>query len=137
MTARNVARVVMVMALSFGACSWWSGKNAKTWPMNRLAKVPAAQGTVVTHEWEGRERKVEVKVKHLAPAHQVVTGANYYVVWFKSMQENAPAQNVGILDLNSELEGTRTASTAFVDFDVLVRRPSVRSVPWTSPFRRG
>lgn len=121
MMGRNVARVAMVLVvLSLGACSWWSNMGGKSWPMSNVANVPAASGEVTTRKWDGRERAVEVKVKHLAPSNQVVTGATCYVVWFKSTEANAPAQNMGVLSLNSDLEGTLTASTSFVDFDVLV-----------------
>jgi hypothetical protein len=128
MMGRSVARVLMVVALSMGACSWWSNMGGKSWPMNSSGNVPAASGDVTTRKWEGRERAVEVKVKHLAPANQVVTGATCYVVWFRSMEANAPAQNMGVLSLNSNLEGTLVASTSFVDFDVLVTAEGTPSV---------
>ncbi len=124
MTARGVARGAVVVVLSLGACSWWSNMGAKSWPMSNIANVPAASGEVYTRKWEGRERAIEVKVKHLAPANQVVTGATSYVVWFRSMEANAPAQNMGVLSLNSDLEGSLVASTSFVDFDVLVTAES-------------
>jgi hypothetical protein len=121
MTVRDVARVTLVVAtVAFGACSWWSNMGAKQWPMSNIANVPAANGEVYTRKWDGRERVVEVKVKHLAPANQVVTGKTCYVVWFKSTEQNAPAQNMGVLTLSPDLEGSLTASTSFVDFDVLV-----------------
>ncbi len=121
MMARHAVRVtVVVLALSFAACSWWSNRGGRSWPMSTMGNVPAASGEVTTRKWEGRERAVVVTVEHLAPANQVVSGATSYVVWFKSVEANAPAQNMGVLSLNQDLEGTLTASTSFVDFDVLV-----------------
>lgn len=127
MMGRNIARVAVVLVLALEACSWWSNMGAKEWPMNNVANVPAASGEVYTRKWEGRERSVEVKVKHLAPANQVVTGATVYVVWFQAIEQNAPAQNMGVLSLNSDLEGKLTASTSFVDFNVMVTAESSAS----------
>jgi hypothetical protein len=124
MMRRNALGVATLVMFSLGACSWWSNMGAKSWPLANTSHVPAASGEVLTRKWEGHERQVQIKIKHLAPANQVVTGTTGYVVWFQSVEQSAPAQNMGALSLNQDLEGTLTATTSFVDFNVLVTAES-------------
>jgi hypothetical protein len=72
---------------------------------------------------------VQLNVKNLAPPDQVAPGATTYVVWFAPTQQGAAAQNMGALMLDTDLCGTLTAQTSFVDFDVLVTAESSASVP--------
>jgi hypothetical protein len=100
-------------------CGWWQKREAKTWPLTS-DNLPAATGKVVTDNWSGRTRNVEVDVNHLAPADRVASGANTYVVWFKPAQKDAPAQNMGTIQPDQNLAAKLKTATSFVDFDVFV-----------------
>jgi hypothetical protein len=61
---------------------------------------------------------MSLKVKHLAPASKVSPEATVYIVWVRP--RGGPAQNVGAMDLNSNLEGSMETTTPHHRFTVLV-----------------
>ena len=123
--------------LAFGGCATTDsmlGRNQQTWTMSTAEKIPAAQGKVeVAHEKSGNN-DVKVKVEHLARADEVFEGTSTYVVWVKP--DNGLPQNVGVLQVGSNLKGELKTKTPYKSFDVMVTAemspsataPSTRSV---------
>jgi hypothetical protein len=92
-------------------------------PMLASPRVPAAEGAVSVKDGANGATKLEVSVKHLAPADKVATGASTYVVWLRPIATDSssePAQNVGALAVNKKLEGEMSTVTAYRQFDVFV-----------------
>ena len=71
--------------------------------------VPASQGTVNVTEADNGNTNVDVRVKHLAPAHKMASDSTVYVVWLHAPQGGT--QNLGALTLNDNLEGRLEALT--------------------------
>jgi hypothetical protein len=104
----------LIGALAFGGCS---GMHEQTWTMSTTDKIPSATGKVkVKGEKDGNTR-VKVEVAHLAQPSSTFD-ATTYVVWLKP--EAGRAQNVGVLNVNKDLNGSLETKTAFKDFSVIV-----------------
>ncbi len=91
--------------------------------MQASPRIPAAEGSVSVKDGDNGSTKLAVKVKHLAPAEKVATGAATYVVWLRPIAADTssePAQNVGALAVGKDLEGKLDAVTPYRQFDVFV-----------------
>jgi hypothetical protein len=81
--------------------------------------VPAAEGVVSVKETDNNNTSMTVKVKHLAEARKVFSGATNYIVWIRPEGSDA-YQNVGALQVDKNLEGTHTTTVPYVNFKVLI-----------------
>lgn len=87
-------------------------------PMQGSDLMPAGQGTVTAAKSENQNTALTIRVKHLAPAMRISDEARVYVVWVEP--PNGAPQNVGILTVDSELDGTLTTLTPHRRFRVFV-----------------
>ncbi|MBC7540453.1 MAG: hypothetical protein H7281_16635 [Bacteriovorax sp.] len=81
--------------------------------------VPGAAGMVTTKEADNNNTSMTVTVKHLAPAQKIYTGATNYIVWVQP-EGTDTYQNVGALQVDSDLEGKHTTTIPYRSFKVLV-----------------
>ena len=86
--------------------------------------VPAAQGTVKIDR-QPSNNKVMISVRHLARPDQVRSAApgSQYVVWARpagSTGSDRQPEKLGVLQLDKDLNGSLTASTAMNEFDIFV-----------------
>ncbi len=86
--------------------------------MSSSDSVPASEGTIRVSEGNNGNAKVMVHVKHLATPSRVVSDATVYVVWIQP--PNALKKNVGVLIVDSNLEGRLDTVTPFRRFQVTV-----------------
>jgi hypothetical protein len=97
-----------------------TGAGCATTPqtMRSSTLTPASEGTVKVDSGPNNSTTLQVKVHHLAPASKVWPEATTYVVWVQP--RNAPPQNIGVLTMDSNLEGGLDATTLQHRFQVLV-----------------
>lgn len=108
---------VVVAAMIFGAaCMTDMGVEH---PLQASANLPASEGVALVSEGPNGNTALRVKVKHLAMPHKVADGAEVYVVWVTPHDGGRP-QNVGILTVDKELEGTLNTVTPLKKFKVTV-----------------
>ena len=100
------------MAFSGGLAACAGGQMTQ---MVSNPRVPAAEGQVVATKIENGNTRLTLTVKHLAHAASVQGGATIYVVWLQP-NEQAPAQNIGALDVDKNLNGTLTTTTTQTEF---------------------
>jgi hypothetical protein len=88
---------------------------------DRLANTgatPAAQGKVITGNDRNGNTEIDVQVKHLATPQSLTPAKQGYLVWVQP--HGQPAQLLGTLRVNEDLEGSLKASTPYKDFDVFI-----------------
>jgi hypothetical protein len=88
--------------------------------MSGNAKVPAAQGVINASLGKNNNTSLAITVRHLAPPEKVEANATGYVVWVKARGENATAQNMGALVVDSNLDGKLETVTPLHDFEVWI-----------------
>lgn len=91
---------------------------AVTQPMRGSDASPASQATVAVAKGASGNTALTVRVKHLAPAERLANDASVYVVWVEP--EGAPPQNVGVLSVNTDLQGSLSTITPYKRFKVMV-----------------
>jgi hypothetical protein len=106
---RFVAAVLLLAAVGCGP---------KKVPMNPAPNVPAAAGHAEIGTDRNGNTTIDLKVKHLAKPENLTPPATAYVVWIQPSGQ-AP-QNVGQLQVNSDLEGEFKGTTPFKAFDIFV-----------------
>lgn len=105
---------VCVLASSLGACSVIENSSPPKQTMTTSPENKAGEGTVQAKAGSNGNTDLEVRVKHLAAPSKLAPDATVYVVWIKP--RNAPIQNVGALEVDSDLTGkldTTTPQRAF------------------------
>lgn len=121
-----IQAVVAAAGLAVAGCatpmSFGGGEKGKSQaviqPMKGSAASPAGQGTVAVAKGASGNTALTVRVKHLAPAERLASDASVYVVWVEP--EGAPPQNVGILTVDRDLQGTLSTITPHKRFKVMV-----------------
>lgn len=110
-----VLAAALPAVVAFGGMQLGCGSTQE---MRSSSGVPASEGTVNATEADNGNTNLSIRVKHLASPSQVASGATVYVVWVQP--RFAATQNVGALDLNSNLEGSLDTVTPHSEFLVSV-----------------
>jgi hypothetical protein len=117
----NKIRIVLaaVLAAQLGACGMFGGKATGEWSLKNAEKVPAAAGQVRVAKGEQGNSVVTIRVEHLAHPGEAFPGTSTYVVWLIPNEGERP-QNVGALQVDSELKGELTTNTPYRSFRIVV-----------------
>jgi len=114
MTMRNHKFTwLATMALLLTTLAW--GREDK---LTNTGTAPAAEGKVTTSTDRNGNTEVNIDVKHLATPQSLTPAKQAYLVWIEP--NGQPAQLLGTLRVNGDLEGSLKASTPFKDFNVLI-----------------
>ena len=74
--------------------------------------MPAAEGHARYGVTKNDNTSIVLKVKHLANPEKLIPPAGNYVVWTRATKD-APAQNIGELKADKNLEGELNGETPF------------------------
>lgn len=124
MKKTSMQAVVAAAALAVAGCatpkfmSKEGSGQAMTQPMRGSETAPAGQGTIAVARGAGGNTALTVRVKHLAPAAKLANDTSVYVVWVEP--EGAPPQNVGVLTVDNNLQGSLSTITPHKRFKVMV-----------------
>jgi hypothetical protein len=113
--------LALLSAIALGACA------APTTPMATSPQASAAQGKVTAKSTSNDNTRVEIEVKHLAPADRVAADAHLYIVWARPRDGGQP-QNLGALKPNADAEASMQTVTPLKRFDLLVTPESTPAV---------
>ncbi len=80
--------------------------------------VPAASGFTKVSKDDNGNTKIEFKVQHLAPPHNLQPPRSIYVVWVQTSDNKS--YNLGQLKVDKNLNGTLNALTPFDNFRLVV-----------------
>ena len=127
-TFSSSARVVAVAlfgTLAFAPACGLFGGSAPKQVMTTSAENTSGEGTVQVRAGDNGNTKLEVRVKHLSSPSKVADDASVYVVWIKP--RNGELQNVGALEVDSDLVGKLDTTTPHETFTLTVTpEPSAR-----------
>ncbi len=110
--------LVVIGALAMSGCFMKSSNSRESQALTSSGDVPAGEGTVMAREGGNGNTALTVRVKHLAPASRIEQDAQVYVVWVEP--PNSPPQNVGVLSVSKNLDGTLSTITPHKKFRVLI-----------------
>ena len=82
--------------------------------------APGARGEIKVTRGDNGNSRISIKVEHLALPQELSEGSKAYVVWVQNTDHVAPAQNVGELRVDSDLEGKLTTLTTLTAFDLTI-----------------
>jgi hypothetical protein len=116
MNTKRALGFALVAGLSTAGCMMGPQKTSQ--PLKTSADMPAAEGTVSATPGANGNTTLVVRVKHLAPASRIAEDAQVYVVWVEP--HGGQPQNVGILTVDKDLQGTLTTLTPHKQFRVFV-----------------
>lgn len=112
MKIRALLLSVIVLSLTL---SIWADKK---FTFTNSSSNPAAAGHVTVGKDHNGNYEFDVHVYHLADPAAMTPAKSAYVVW---AQENGkPAENMGQLQVNHDLEGTFHSVTPYKDFDMFI-----------------
>lgn len=107
----NLTIFLAVLAMSVAA---WAGDA----PLIASSMVPGASGTVSFQHDKNGNLKYHISTKNLASPQQLTPAKNAYVVWLKP--RDGQPQNVGVLTVNNNLQGSFASTTPAKAFDVMI-----------------
>ncbi len=112
---------------------------APSYGMVASPQAPAASGKIMTKSGPNNSTEMRISVKNLAPASELSPNSQTYVVWVKGEQSGAQPQNVGAIQVGTDLKGQLDTMTQFKTFDVWVTPESspAADAPSTSPVLTG
>jgi hypothetical protein len=119
---------VVAAAMIFGGGCAMFQKGSET-PLQASSALPASEGKAIVSDGPNGNTALRVKVKHLAEPQKVAQGSRVYVVWVQPT-EGRP-HNVGVMQIDDELEGSLSTITPFKSFKVMVTPEASATV--TSP----
>jgi hypothetical protein len=112
MKIRKLLLPIMILSL---ALTVWADKKFQ---FTNSSSNPAAAGHVTVGKDHNGNYEFDVHVFHLADPAAMTPAKSVYVVW---AQENGkPADNMGQLQVNHDLEGTFHGVTPYKDFDMFI-----------------
>jgi hypothetical protein len=89
----------------------------------RSPDLPKAQATVRIYKTRDAETRIDLAVKHLSRPEKLIPPGYLYVAWVRRDKEG-PALNIGVLELDKELNGELHALTPLNRFDLFVTAES-------------
>ena len=117
--------VALVGTLALTEACGLFGSSAPKQTMLTSAENTSGEGTVQANAADNGNTQLEVRVKHLSSPSKVADDASVYVVWIKP--RNGELQNVGALQVDSDLVGKLDTTTPHKAFTVTVTpEPSAR-----------
>ena len=116
MTTKRALGLALVAGLTTAGCMMGPQKTAQ--PLKSSPSMPGAEGVVTATKGANGNTTLVIRVKHLAPASKVAGDATVYVVWVEPV--GGSPQNVGVLAVDSDLQGTLTTITPHSSFRVLI-----------------
>jgi len=111
MRRTNLAVLIGLLAMCVAA---WAGDA----PLIASSIVPAARGTVSFQHDKNGNLKYHISTKSLASPQQLTPAKNAYVIWLKP--RDGQPQNVGVLTVNNNLQGSFAGTTPAKAFDVVI-----------------
>jgi hypothetical protein len=113
-TVKNRDTVLFVVFSLLLTLSAWGREDR----LINTGATPAAMGKVITDNDRNGNTIVKVEVKHMASPESLSPPKNSYVVWIQARGKEP--EILGVLRVNSDLEGSLKATTPYKDFDIFI-----------------
>jgi DMSO/TMAO reductase YedYZ molybdopterin-dependent catalytic subunit len=134
MRALKGSVLFLAAALGLAACATSEERHLASSPV-----VPAAQGTARFDKTKNDNVSIDLTVKHLADPQKLTPPSAVYVVWLQA-NKSSPPQNIGLLKVDEDLNGSLSTQTAARSFDLFITAegsgqvlaPAGKPLLWTS-----
>jgi len=110
----NRNTVLLVIFTFLLTAALWGREDRLT----NTGATPAAMGKVTTDNDRNGNTGVEIEVKHMAAPQSLTPAKTAYVVWVQPRGKDP--ELLGLLRVNSDLEGSLKATTPYKDFDIFI-----------------
>lgn len=124
---KDGASVIMTLLFVAGAVVFDAG-CAGPEKLSASSSLPAAEGTLRCSKAANDNTAIDLKVKHLANPDRLTPPAAVYVVWTKVDKDAAP-QNIGALEVDSDLVGRLKTVTPQRRFELFVTGEATGQAP--------
>lgn len=129
---------VLAVTLAMSGCAMLGGGNGVS-RLETSPSMPSVEGRARFSVTVNDNTGITLTVKHLARPDRLTPPASNYVVWTRATKD-APAQNLGALIVDKDLNGKLVAETALHQFDLFitaedsgqVQQPSGQPLLWMS-----
>ncbi len=133
------AAVLAVSMVMSGCAMLGLGSGNQHAILSSTPLLPGAEGDIKYTVSKNDNTRITLKVKHLAPPEELTPPASHYVVWTRD-EKNSPAQNIGALVVDKNLDGELDAVTPWHSFELFitaegsgqVQQPSGQPLLWTN-----
>jgi hypothetical protein len=130
---------VLAMTLAMSGCSTLGIGGKEGSRLLTSPTVPSVEGRAKFGVTKNDNTSIELTVKHLPRPERLSPPASNYVVWTRATKE-APAQSLGALIVDKDLNGKLIAETALHSFDLFItaedssqiQQPSGQPLLWMS-----
>jgi hypothetical protein len=109
--------ILMAAASCAALCGCFGPRFVKS------AELPRSEATVSIRKTRDAETRIDLAVKHLKQPEKLVPPGYLYVAWVRRDME-APALNIGVLELDRNLNGELHALTPLNHFELFVTAES-------------
>jgi hypothetical protein len=86
--------------------------------LTNTGAAPAAEGKIITDNDRNGNTGIEIHVKHMATPQSLTPARQTYLVWVQPRGKDP--ELLGVLRVNSDLEGSLRAGTTYKDFEVFI-----------------
>ena len=130
---------VLAVTLAMSGCSMLGIGGKGESRLLTSPALPSVEGRAKFRVTANDNTSIELTVKHLARPERLSPPASNYVVWLRATKE-APAQSIGALVVDKDLNGKLITETALHSFDLFitaedsgqVQQPSGQPLLWMS-----
>jgi len=110
---------VLALILAISGCTMLGIGGGGTTRLSSSPTLPAVDGRAKFTATKNDNTRIELTVKHLPHPGKLTPPANTYVVWTRATKY-APAQNVGALLVDKNLNGKLVTETALHSFELFI-----------------
>jgi len=110
---------VLALILAISGCTMLGIGGGGTTRLSSSPTLPAVDGRAKFTATKNDNTRIEQTVKHLPHPGKLTPPANTYVVWTRATKY-APAQNVGALLVDKNLNGKLVTETALHSFELFI-----------------
>ena len=110
---------VLAVTLATSGCSMLGGGGKGASRFSTSSVLPAVEGRAIFTVTINDNTSIELTVKHLAHPERLTPPSSYYVVWTRATKD-APAQSIGALVVDKNLNGKLVTETSLHSFELFI-----------------
>jgi hypothetical protein len=110
---------VLAVTLAMSGCAMLGIGGKEGIRLSTSSTLPAVEGRAKFTVTINDNTSIELTVKHLAHPERLTPPASYYVVWTRATKD-APAQSIGALVVDKNLNGKLVTETSLHSFELFI-----------------
>jgi hypothetical protein len=110
---------VLAVTLAMSGCAMLGIGGGGGSRLSTSPTMPSVEGRAIFSVTVNDNTSIELTVKHLAHPERLTPPASYYVVWIRATKD-APAQSIGALVVDKNLNGKLVTETSLHSFELFI-----------------